>query len=271
MAQGILPFKYETEKKTTGMTALGGLPAYLDLAQVVGLSKSIQQHLKVRAGGQGWTDSQMVLALVLLNLAGGDCVEDVKVLEADDGFCEILKKVEMHGLRRKVRRALLRRWRKERTRAVPSPSAIFRYLAQFHDEQQEGHRQPGKAFIPAANENLSGFVGINKDLARFSSLQQSDSTATLDMDATLVATSAIATPSTALRPRRALRFTVSASRRCGATKCPTITWLASRRRTSHQTSAITGNAISHNGLMKCSNSITRAHLGTVSRTRAAGR
>ena len=92
MAQGILPFKYETEKKTTGMTALDGLPAYLNLAQ-------------------------------------------------------------------------------------------------FHDEQQEGDRQAGKALIPAANENLSGFVGINKDLARFSSLQQSESTATLDMDATLVATS----------------------------------------------------------------------------------
>ena len=109
MAQGVLPFKYESEKKTTGMTALGGLPAYLDLAQVIGLSKSVQKHLKVRTGGQGWTDAQMVLALVLLNLAGGDCVEDIKVLEADDGFCEVLKKAEMHGLRRKVRRALLRR------------------------------------------------------------------------------------------------------------------------------------------------------------------
>ncbi len=112
MAQGVLPFKYEAEKKTTGMTALAGLPAYLDLAKVIGLSKSIQKHLKVREGGQGWTDSQMVLSLVLLNLAGGDCVEDIKVVEADDGFCEVFKKAEMHGLRRKVRRALLRRWRK---------------------------------------------------------------------------------------------------------------------------------------------------------------
>jgi hypothetical protein len=85
MAQGVLAFKYETEKKTTGMTALGGLPAYLGLAQVIGLSKSIQKHLKLRAGGQGWTDTQMVLALVLLNLAGGDCVEDIKVIEADEG------------------------------------------------------------------------------------------------------------------------------------------------------------------------------------------
>ena len=52
-------------------------------------SKSIQKHIKVRDGSQGWTDSQMVLELVLLNLAGGDWVEDIKVVEADDGFCEV--------------------------------------------------------------------------------------------------------------------------------------------------------------------------------------
>ena len=85
------------------MTALAGLPVYLDLAEILGLSKSIQKHLKIRESGQGWTDSQIVLSLVLLNLAGGDCVDDIKKLEADDGFCEVLKKAEVHGLRRKVR------------------------------------------------------------------------------------------------------------------------------------------------------------------------
>jgi len=115
MAQGVLPFKYENEKTNTGMTALAGLPVYLDLAKVIGLSKTIEKHLKVRKGGQGWTDSQIVLSLVLLNLAGGDCVDDIKILEADDGFCEVLKKAEMHDLRRKARRTLLRRWRKEKT------------------------------------------------------------------------------------------------------------------------------------------------------------
>jgi hypothetical protein len=188
MTQGILPFKYETEKNTTGMTALAGLPVYLDLARIIGLSKSIEKHLKVRKGGQGWTDSQIVLSLVLLNLAGGDCVDDIKSLEADDGFCEVLKKAEMHGLRRKVRRALLRRWRKEKTRAVPSASSIFRYLAKFHDSKQEKLRQPGKAFIPTPNKHLQGLAGVNKDLAEFSSFQNTESTATLDMDATLVAT-----------------------------------------------------------------------------------
>jgi len=191
MAQGILPFKYEIEKNTTGMTALAGLPVYLDLAQVIGLNKSIEKHLQVRKGEQGWTDSQIVLSLALLNLAGGDCVDDIKMLEADDGFCEVLKKAEMHGLRRKARRALLRRWRKEKTRAAPSASSIFRYLEKFHSAEQEKLRQPGKAFIPAPNDHLRGFVEINKELAAFSDFQNSGSTATLDMDATLVSTNKI--------------------------------------------------------------------------------
>jgi len=191
MAQGVLPFKYEAEKNTTGMTALAGLPVYLDLAKVLGMSKSIQRHLKIRESGQGWTDSQIVLSLVLLNLAGGDCVDDIKILEADDGFCEVLKKAEIHGLRRKPRRTMVRRWRKEKTRTVPSPSSIFRYLARFHDIEQEELRQPGKAFIPAPNEHLQGFVEINKELSAFSGFQNSGSTATLDMDATLVSTNKI--------------------------------------------------------------------------------
>jgi len=108
-----------------------------------------------------------MLSLVLLNLAGGDCVDDVKILEADDGFCEVLKKAEMHGLKRKVKRAFLRRWRKEKTRALPSPSAIFRYLEMFHDIEQEKLRQSGKAFIPVPNKHLQGFVEINKEMAAF--------------------------------------------------------------------------------------------------------
>ncbi len=188
MAQGALPFKYEEEKKTTGMTALAGLPVYLDLAHKIRLTQSIRRHLKVREGGQGWTDAQIVTALILLNLAGGDCVDDMKVVEADDGFCEVLKKVEIHGLKRKVRRTLLRRWRKERTRTVPSPSALFRYLEAFHDAEQESKREIGKAFIPVPNQPLRGFAFINGDIAAFANRQMKEETATLDTDATLIAT-----------------------------------------------------------------------------------
>ncbi len=166
MTQGVLPFKYEKEKTQTGMTALAGLPVYLDMAKVIGLSKSIQKHIKIRENSQGWTDAQMVLSLVLLNLSGGDCVDDLKILEADEGFCEILRKSEIHGLRRKVRRSLERRWRKEKKRSVPSPSAAFRYLSKFHDTEQNKDREASKvkAFIPKLNEHLKGLRQVNKDM-----------------------------------------------------------------------------------------------------------
>ncbi len=90
MAQGILPFKYELERSEVGMMALAGLPLYLDLAKVVGLSESIQRHLRVRDKGQGWTDRQVVMALIMLNLAGGEHVEDLRGLEEDEGWCRIL-------------------------------------------------------------------------------------------------------------------------------------------------------------------------------------
>ncbi len=79
MAQGILSFKYEEEKKDTGMTALAGLPGYMDLALVMGTGESIERHLHIKQ--QGWTDNQTLLSLILMNLAGGDCVEDLRKLE----------------------------------------------------------------------------------------------------------------------------------------------------------------------------------------------
>ncbi len=188
MAQGILPFKYELERSEVGMTALAGLPLYLDLAKAVGLSQSIQRHVRVRDKGQGWTDAQVVMALIMLNLAGGEHVEDLRGLEQDEGWCRILRQVEMHGLKRKVRRALERRWRKERRRTVPSASAVFRYLAAFHEEVEERVRRAGKAFIPNPNVYLAGLARVNEDLVAYMQSRSPQKTATLDMDATLVET-----------------------------------------------------------------------------------
>ena len=70
-AQGVLPYQLEVETRTTYLTGLAGLPIYLDLAHVVGLREAITEHVRVRHGTQGWSDAQMVTALILLNLAGG--------------------------------------------------------------------------------------------------------------------------------------------------------------------------------------------------------
>ena len=92
IAQGVLPFQYQGEKGSSGMTALSGLPVYLDLMQAMGLRESIRRHVHVRGeASQGWKDEQIIPSLILLNLAGGDCVDDLRTLESDEGFCRVLK------------------------------------------------------------------------------------------------------------------------------------------------------------------------------------
>lgn len=184
MAQGILKYEYEIEEGKSGLTTFSGLPPYIDLAAAAGFLNSIDRHLEIRAGEQGWTDRQIVLSLVLLNIAGGDCVDDIEKLEGDEGFCRIFRKAEGYGMKRKDRRELQKRWRKERKRTFPSASVIFRYLSKFHDEEQEKLRTAGKAFIPAANEHLKMLRRINGELIGFEKVKPSETTATLDMDAT---------------------------------------------------------------------------------------
>ena len=63
------------------MTALAGLPCYLGLAAVCGLTDSIRRHLTVCSDNKpAWTDEQIVMSLVFLNLAGGENVEDLLIL-----------------------------------------------------------------------------------------------------------------------------------------------------------------------------------------------
>ena len=189
MQQGVLPFQYGTESRIGGMTALSGLAVYLEMAEAARLGESIRRQVKVREGGQGWTDRQMVIALILLNLAGGEGVDDLRVLEGDEGLGRMLRRVETHRQRAYERTAERNRWRSDRCRRVPSPSATFRYLRQFHDASQEGEaRQSRKAFIPAPNDALNGLGKVNADMTSFVQSHLGHRQATLDMDATLIPT-----------------------------------------------------------------------------------
>ena len=188
MQQGVLPFQYGTENRTGGMTSLTGLAVYLEMAEAAGLGESIRRHVKIREGGQGWTDRQMVTALILLNLAGGEGVDDLRVLEADEGLGRMLRRVETHRQRASERRAERNRWRRERDRVVPSPSPVFRHLSKFHDASQEEAREPKKGFIPKPNDALSGLGRVNADMVGFVQDHLGHRQATLDMDATLIPT-----------------------------------------------------------------------------------
>ncbi len=123
------------------------------------------------------------MALLLLNLAGGESVSDVEVLEKDEGLKRVMGEAEGHGLKRGERR-----WRVERRRGFPSEAAVFRYLRGFHDEEAEGVREEHRAFIPAANEALRGLWEVNGAMLCWMQRRWPQREAPLDMDATLVET-----------------------------------------------------------------------------------
>ncbi len=71
VAQGVLPFEFVPETGKTDLTASAGLLVYLDLSAAIGVRESIKKHVEIGEKGQGWSDSQVVTSLLLLNLAGG--------------------------------------------------------------------------------------------------------------------------------------------------------------------------------------------------------
>jgi hypothetical protein len=175
MAQGLLPYKYEEERKTVALTSLAGLPLYLDLSHALGLPESIDRHMTLRPS-QGWTDSQMILSLIFLALAGGDCVDDLKILEADKGFCRIIERIGPD--------IPSSQWRAGKSRSLPSPSSVFRYLKAFHTDETSVQ---GNAFVPRSGA-LASLMCVNRDLIASVQQKSPSSTATLDMDATLIET-----------------------------------------------------------------------------------
>ena len=188
MRQGILPIEYAEVPRSGGVTALAGMLPYVDLVEASGLRSSLQRQLGA-SRTQGWSESQLSVSLLLLNLAGGESVDDLRILEQDEGLGQVVRHAELHGVRGRERRARARRWRRERRRSVPSPSALFRYLESFHDASQESLRLRGRAFIPAPGAALRGLQRVNADLMRFVQRRAPQEQATLDMDATLVETS----------------------------------------------------------------------------------
>lgn len=186
LPQGVLNFQYEAEPSCAGLTSLGGLPLYLDLIRASGMVAAIRQFVHV-AGPQGWLALQMMLALIFVNLAGGDCLADLERLEQDSGFAAVLATIEGELLTRAERRSLQQRWRRERMRAVPSPSATAAWLERFHDPATPP-AVAGRAVIPVVTEPLQALWQVNQALLGFLQAHRPARVATLDMDATLIAT-----------------------------------------------------------------------------------
>ena len=186
-SDGMLPYEYVEDSSTAEVTGHAGLLPYIDLACVLGLAGEVDARVGV-CGEQGWMDRHHVLSLILLNLAGGECVEDIRMLESDGGLCRVFREAQLYGLGRGARREMAKRFRKGRTRTFPSPTRLYEYLDEFHNECEEAKRVVGKAFIPARNKHLEGLYQANRALLGSVQRHARQKEATLDIDATLAET-----------------------------------------------------------------------------------
>ena len=186
-SDGMLGYEYVEDTSPSQMTGHAGLLPYLDLACVLGLLREADARIGV-CGEQGWMERHHVLSLALLNLAGGECVEDIRILESDAGLCRVFREAEVYGLGRGARKEMEKRFRKGRSRTFPSPTRIYEYLDEFHNEHEEAKRAVGKAFIPARNRHLEGLAEVNTALLASVQQHATHKEATLDIDATLAET-----------------------------------------------------------------------------------
>ena len=133
MTQGVLAIQYEADRTGTGLTAFGSVPLYIELLKACGLSAAVKREMSV-CGAAGWLDVHMVTAALALNLAGGDCVEDLERLEQDSGFTSVLRSAERFLLSLRGAPGDGLRWRKDRldkpdTSPEPTRRSVLRKAA----------------------------------------------------------------------------------------------------------------------------------------------
>ncbi len=85
MRQGLFPYQYRRGSRLT-TTGFAGLLPYMELIEAAGLGRLLDARVGLRRGSQGWTDSQVINSLVLVNLAGGEAMSDLDVLEGYPGL-----------------------------------------------------------------------------------------------------------------------------------------------------------------------------------------
>lgn len=159
--QGILPHVLESTERSD-VTARAGLPLVVETMRAIGLDEVAREKLPKPERERSFTADQKLESLVTLIAAGGDRVEDIRVLGEDKGFEALLQS------------------------PFPSPDALLDFLNSFHDPDCFKDRPPEKkAWVPPESPGLRALEEINRELI----LRASDSTrteATIDHDGTIV-------------------------------------------------------------------------------------
>jgi hypothetical protein len=162
-----LGFDYDEGHGEQGLTALAGIPLLVQAFRSLDLPRSVQRNVSVKQRQRGLDEAGYVESFVVLNAAGGECLDDFAHLRQD-------------GLRDLIGHDL------------PSPEAARKFLYQFHDEhlveQAQQRRLPDQSsYIPEENAALQGLQQVNQDLVRaLAERGEPQTIATVDLDSTII-------------------------------------------------------------------------------------
>lgn len=144
------------------LTARAGLTLVSETMLALGLDDVVATALQLRERDRGYTEFDKLQALVLVQAAGGECVEDVRVLASDRGLVRLLG------------------------RPLPSPDALHDFLAAFHDEGLLAQRPAAGAWIPGEPPALQALATVNTTVVARAATALPSARATLDLDATVI-------------------------------------------------------------------------------------
>ncbi len=159
--QGILPFIY-VKAERSDVTARAGLPLVAETMRALGVPELASRELPEPKRQRGFTPEQKLEAVVTLIAAGGDRVEDVRVLAEDKGLEKLLGT------------------------PFPSPDALLDFLSQFDDPACSDARPTDKkAWVPPESQGMQALDAINREIVARGA-DPSVTQATIDHDGTII-------------------------------------------------------------------------------------
>ncbi|MGH7417875.1 MAG: IS1380 family transposase [Candidatus Rokuibacteriota bacterium] len=144
------------------VTAHAGLPLVVEALRAVRLEEVVEAQLTIAKRQRGFSETEKLEALLLVVAAGGDRIEDIRILAEDQGLGRLLD------------------------RELPSPDALLDFLGAFDDPQVWAQRpEDEKSWVPPETGPLRGLCEVNRALVARAAARQT-TTATIDHDGTMI-------------------------------------------------------------------------------------
>ena len=157
-----LPFEIDDTIDPTLVTGRAGVPLVIELFRQLGVAQAIETHVAVKQRQRGLPPSQLIESLIALWASGGDRCQDLAMLREDQALATLLG----HPL--------------------PAATTMRDFLEAFHAEGGPLWTAGPHATIPLESAPLAGLGLANRTLVAGLQRGARETTATLDVDATLV-------------------------------------------------------------------------------------